>query len=161
MSRFALDRRRGLGLPGVLVCCSLSLACQVAAARNDPLPVPPRMDIEWVEHPPRPWPHARGGAAEGAGPELPSGRIEHWTIGPADRRLSIALQRWCAQTGWQLVWEAERDFPVEVQVGISGTFVEALHQVMDSLSDSDYPLQAVLNPRTQVLRVRHLMGASP
>jgi hypothetical protein len=80
--------------------------------------------------------------------------IDTWQLTVGDRRLSMALQRWSALAGWQLVWEAERDFPMEANVQIHGTFMVALQEVMNSLADSDYPLQAVVNAQTQVLRVR-------
>ena len=82
----------------------------------------------------------------------------NWWLNPQDRRLSIVLQRWSAQAGWQLVWEAERDFPLEVQAELTGSFAEVLSELMDSLADTDYPLQAVMNPRTRVVRVRHRAG---
>jgi hypothetical protein len=127
-----------------------------------------RMDVEWISYPQNPLPSRSGVGAlpnpsrvEGMSPELVepnTGAKSDWQISPADRRLSIVLQRWSAQAGWQLVWEAERDFPVEVRVVLDGSFSEALNEVMSSLSDSDYPLQAVMNAKTRVLRVRHRSG---
>jgi hypothetical protein len=127
-----------------------------------------RMDVEWINSPQSPLPSRSGGGApphsfrgEGESPDLVEPGTEtksEWQINPSDRRLSIVLQRWSAQANWQLVWEAERDFPVEVRVVLDGSFSEALNEVMKSLSDSDYPLQAVMNAKTRVLRVRHRSG---
>jgi hypothetical protein len=127
-----------------------------------------RMDIEWINSPQSPLPSRTGVGApphsfrgEEASPDLVELSTEtksEWQINPSDRRLSIVLQRWSAQANWQLVWEAERDFPVEVRVVLDGSFSEALKEVMKSLSDSDYPLQAVMNAKTRVLRVRHRSG---
>jgi hypothetical protein len=36
---------------------------------------------------------------------------------------------------------------------LEGTFVQVVQTVMDSLNDSDYPLQAALNPSTRVIRI--------
>jgi hypothetical protein len=127
-----------------------------------------RMDIEWASFPQSPLPSVSG-SGQASGPARVDGALKdqidtnagtefEWQLSPSDRRLSIVLQRWSAQTGWQLVWEAERDFPVEVRVLLSGTFSDALHEVMNSLSDSDYPLQAVMNGKTKVLRIRHRSG---
>ena len=128
-----------------------------------------RMDIEWLSYPPSPLPSRSVLGAgplpskgEGSSPEPVEPQAEpksEWQISTSDRRLSIVLQRWSALAGWQLVWEAERDFPVEVRVVLNGSFSEALHEVMNSLSDSDYPLKAVMNAKTRVLRVRHRSGA--
>jgi hypothetical protein len=90
-----------------------------------------------------------------AAPAAPGQAQPHvWALNTADRRLSMALQRWSAVAGWQLVWEAERDFPIEASIELAGSLPEALEKVMNSLADSDYPLQAVMNAQTRVLRVR-------
>ena len=127
-----------------------------------------RMDIEWISSPQNPLPsrsfmgsEQAAARAEDSLPESVEPAAEpksEWQISTSDRRLSIVLQRWSALAGWQLVWEAERDFPVEVQVLLNGSFSEALLEVMNSLSDSDYPLKAVMNAKTRVLRVRHRSG---
>ena len=154
--------RLGLASPGaawcsVLACAGLSFA---ATAGDSPAPGPakaPRapvdMAIEWV-WPTRP-PIQTLPTGEVTTP-VPAalGPIENWTLGPQDRRLSIALQRWTAQAGWQLLWEADRDFPIELEVRLQGALSSVLEQIMSSLQDSDYPLQAVMNPQTRVVRVR-------
>lgn len=127
-----------------------------------------RMDIEWINSPQSPFPSRSGvgtlplaSGVKEANPDLVQPGTEtksEWQINPSDRRLSIVLQRWSAQANWQLVWEAERDFPVEVRVVLDGSFSDALKEVMKSLSDTDYPLQAVMNAKTRVLRVRHRSG---
>lgn len=123
--------------------------------------VPPRaavrMAVEWLpfaQPSAGPMPRARAIAPldQALGPQL------DWLLSPADRRLSIALQRWSALAGWQLVWEAERDFPIEVEVRLQGAFSSVLEEVMGSLSDSDYPLRAVMNTQGRVLRIRHQYG---
>jgi hypothetical protein len=85
------------------------------------------------------------------------GPVQTWTLRTDERRLSQALQRWCSLAGWQLVWDAERDFPIEVDVQMQGHFSSALEWVMKSLQDSDHPLQAVMNAQTRVVRVRRLL----
>lgn len=144
----------------VLGCAGLSWAglslAQTASdppAQNAAGPAPVDMAIEWVR-PIRPPIHALP-TGEPVSPLVAAlGPVEHWTLSPQDRRLSVAMQRWTAQVGWQLLWEAERDFPIEVQVQITGTLSSALEQIMASLQDSDYPLQVVVNTQTRVLRVR-------
>lgn len=150
-----------------LVTCGL--ACQALAApatipdgsnRRGLKPEAPKVDmaIQWLPYVRPPLqastaqtpglaPVQAGAGAALSGPQL-------WTLGIEDRRLSMVLQRWSAQAGWQLVWEAERDFPIEAHVRIHADFLVALEEVMNSLADSDYPLQAVMNPQTGVLRVR-------
>ena len=57
------------------------------------------------------------------------------------------------QAAHAALWDAERDFPIENHIMLEGTFVQVVQTVMDSLNDSDYPLQAALNPSTRVIRI--------
>ncbi len=63
------------------------------------------------------------------------------------------MQRWAAAAGWQLVWEAERDFLVDANLNVEGDFLFAVETAMRSLADTDYPLQATANKGTRVLRI--------
>ncbi len=82
--------------------------------------------------------------------------VSRWSLRIEDRTLYHALSRWAGLVEWQLIWEADRDFPIESNVHVSRTFLGALGLVMDTLRDSDYPLQAVVNAQTRVVRVvRH------
>ena len=128
----------------------LSLAASTAGSRRM-APLPVDMAIEWIPYT-RPPIQPLGGTSNPHPEKL--GRVQTWSLNTEDRRLSMALQRWSAQAGWQLVWEAERDFPIEANIQIQGHFTTALEEVMKTLLDSDYPLQAVMNAQTRVLRVR-------
>ena len=80
-----------------------------------------------------------------------------WSIETADTTLSNTLSRWSRQEKWQLLWEADRDFPILATVYLKGSFQSAILSVMQSLSDSDYPLQAILNPNTRIVRIVRYM----
>jgi hypothetical protein len=94
------------------------------------------------------------GCLDAPAPSVSEAAPNIWRLHTTDRRLSMTLQRWSALAGWQLVWEAERDFPIEANIELAGSFASALEAVMKSLADSDYPLQALMNTQTRVLRVR-------
>lgn len=80
-----------------------------------------------------------------------------WSILNQDKSLYHVISRWSQTANWQLIWDADRDFPIQAQISIDGTFTSAIQMVMDSLNNTDYPLQAVMNPNTRVLSVvRHL-----
>lgn len=82
-----------------------------------------------------------------------------WQVQLTDQTMSIMLRRWAAQAGWQLVWEADRDYPIDSNFSLQGDFLTVLESVMRSVQRSDYPLQAVANTRTRVLRiVRYMDG---
>ena len=73
-----------------------------------------------------------------------------------DRSLYHTLSRWAQAASWQLLWEAERDFPIRAQIRMEGGFTSAVQLVMNSLASTDYPLQAVMNKSTRVISViRH------
>lgn len=80
-----------------------------------------------------------------------------WSLETTDGTLSNTLSRWSRQEKWQLIWEADRDFPILATVYLKGSFQSAVLSVMQSLSDSDYPLQAILNPNTRIVRIVRYM----
>jgi hypothetical protein len=82
----------------------------------------------------------------------PKSKIQH-----PPRALPATLSRWSRQEKWQLLWEADRDFPILATVYLKGSFQSAILSVMQSLSDSDYPLQAILNPNTRIVRIVRYM----
>ena len=82
-----------------------------------------------------------------------------WSLGPSDKKLSVALTRWAQQAGWQMVWEAERDFVIESSLHLSGDFLRSMDAVMQSLADTDYPLQAKANRSTLTLRISRYQDA--
>lgn len=82
-----------------------------------------------------------------------------WSLGPPDKKLSVALTRWAQQAGWQMVWDAERDFVIESSLHLSGDFLRSMDAVMQSLADTDYPLQAKANRSTLTLRISRYQDA--
>ncbi len=156
--------RSGAQWVGAGLCCSVLLAVpglpaapSVISAQSKPKTTdrlkPVDMSIKWFT-PARPAILSRLGtnAVEVASNSI--GPSQVWMFSPTDRTLSMALQRWSAAANWQLVWEADRDFPIEVEIQFEGHFSAVLEQVIKSLQDSDYPLQAVMNAQTRVLRIR-------
>ena len=80
-----------------------------------------------------------------------------WSIETSDVTLSNTLLRWSQQEKWQLIWEADRDFPILATVYLKGNFQSAILSVMQSLAQTDYPLQAILHTPSKVVRiVRHM-----
>lgn len=140
-------------LAKLAVTASVSAAATAALATPTVQPPPVDMAIEWVSYV-RPAISPTSSGADAMQRLDLLGPVQTWTLRTEERRLSQALQRWCSLAGWQLVWDAERDFPIEVEVQMHGQLSSALEWVMKSLQESDYPLQAVMNAQTRVLRVR-------
>jgi hypothetical protein len=79
-----------------------------------------------------------------------------WYLKTQDQTLYHSMSRWAQIANWQLMWEAERDFPIQAQISIEGSFKAAIQVVMNSLAGSDFPLQAVMNDSTRVISIiRH------
>jgi hypothetical protein len=89
--------------------------------------------------------------------EKPVSRV--WDIRLQDVSVRRLLQRWAQDAQYQLIWEATRDFPVQVEVRIEGDFRNAVGAVMEALSVTDYPVQALINSDLRQMRViRYLQG---
>jgi predicted transcriptional regulator len=85
--------------------------------------------------------------------EVNAGTAHLWAISLQDKTLYRVMRRWAAQAQYQLVWQIDRDFPIESEVVFEGSFRKAVAEVMSGVSMTDYPLQAVFNMDTRVLRV--------
>jgi hypothetical protein len=110
--------------------------------------------VEWAK-PPKPTLPNPSGSADPV--RLPSPEPDAvWTLQTQDKTLYHSLSRWAQAAQWQLMWEAERDFPIQAQISIEGSFSAAVQLVMNALSNTDHPLQAVMNEATRVMSiVRH------
>jgi Toxin co-regulated pilus biosynthesis protein Q len=117
-----------------LCCLALALLGVIVPARGaDPavaLPVPPFS-------PP---------AASGASPV-------HWRVLVQDITLEHTLQRWGAQAGYRVKWDAQRNFLIGAPNSVEGTFESALKAVLESagIRQSDYPLEACIYANTPPL----------
>ncbi|WAC71854.1 toxin co-regulated pilus biosynthesis Q family protein [Roseateles sp. SL47] len=116
-------------------------------------------EVEWVRTPrAQPLPARPEGADQDS--VLASMRGEassEWTVELSDHSFRQTLLRWTRIANWQLVWEVDRDFAIDAQVTLNGNFLQALDQAMTSLRDTDYPVQARVNPDTRVVRVVRYM----
>ena len=116
--------------------------------------VPMDLAVEWVHHQQNQV-YANPSWVQVSEPS-DEGEVQIWQVLLQDKTLSQTLFRWAQTAGWQISWDAERDHPIEASIQIQATFVQALKMVMQSLADSEYPLQAVLNPHIRSMRVvRH------
>ena len=69
-----------------------------------------------------------------------------WAVLVQDITLERTLQRWGAQAGVRLKWDAQRNFLIGAPDTIDGTFEAALKTVLGSagIRQSDYPLEACI-----------------
>ncbi len=82
-----------------------------------------------------------------------------WTVQFSDATVRRMLQRWAADAGYQLLWDVPRDFPIEVEMKLSGKFRDVVWLVVKSLAETDAPVQASINMDVRLVRVvRYLNG---
>ena len=153
--------------------CAIATAC--SAQTQDPSISASRvaLEVEWIRSPRAVLSLDSGlttqqravAATQGAKPvvleanTIRTGSRQVWSIEQSEKRLSSALERWAQLAGWQLVWEAERDFAIESNLHLEGEFLKAVGTVMQSLSNTDYPLQAKANSATLTLRISRYQDA--
>jgi hypothetical protein len=134
----------------------LSKPAPIDNKRDDAKASPEEFEIsvEWAKSPQTTLPNLAGAPDAVRLPE--DEPIAVWSLMTQDRTLYHTLSRWAQTANWQLMWEAERDFPIQAQISIEGGFTAAIQLVMNSLASTDYPLQAVMNESTRVISViRH------
>lgn len=121
--------------------------------------VPGYGEVEWIRTPraQAQLSRADAGSQDRALDVLRSEAPSEWTVELSDQTFRQTLLRWTRIANWQLVWEVERDFAIDAQVTLNGNFLDALNQAMTSLRDTDYPVQARVNPDTRVVRVVRYM----
>jgi hypothetical protein len=88
-----------------------------------------------------------------ANPAMSASRL--FDIRLEDETLYLALRRWSAESMFQLVWNAGKDFPAHKTRYIAGSFEQAVEYVMADTASSAYPLHACAYPN-RVMRVLHI-----
>ncbi len=91
--------------------------------------------------------------------QQPDPGVQQWQVRRADVTVRRMLQRWGQEAGWQLVWDAPRDFPIETELQLSGRIEQVVSAVVESLATTDYPVQARINSELRIIRIgRYLEG---
>jgi hypothetical protein len=120
-----IDCRKGLSMNPLspLLAASLAGFVNAASAAEPSLPVAPY-----------------------AGPDAVDASSRRWNVLVQDITLERTLQRWGAQAGVRLKWDAQRNFLIGAPDTIEGTFEMALKTVLNSagIRRSDYPLEACI-----------------
>ncbi len=76
-----------------------------------------------------------------------------WSVLVQDITLARTLERWGAQAGYRVKWDAQRNFLIGAPDSVDGSFETALKTVLDSagIRHSDYPLEACIYANTPPL----------
>jgi hypothetical protein len=78
---------------------------------------------------------------------------QQWQVRRADVSVRRMLQRWGQQAGWQVLWDAPRDFPIETELQLSGRIEQVVSAVVESLAITDFPVQARINSELRIIRI--------
>jgi hypothetical protein len=81
-----------------------------------------------------------------AGPAATDSAPSHWNVLVQDITLARTLERWGAQAGYRVKWDAQRNFLIGAPDSMDGSFETALKAVLNSagIRQSDYPLEACI-----------------
>ncbi len=127
-------------LPGALLACGL-----VAARAGEPLQAATPLSHAVGEPalPVAPYAATRTGDAP----------VVHWAVLVQDITLARTLERWGAQAGVRVKWDAQRNFLIGAPDSVEGTFETALKAILSSagIRQSDYPLEACIYANTPPL----------
>ena len=90
-------------------------------------------------------PYAGGSASEAS--------ATHWSVLVQDITLARTLERWGAQAGYRVKWDAQRNFLIGAPDTLDGSFETALKAILNSagIRQSDYPLEACIYANTPPL----------
>ena len=77
----------------------------------------------------------------------------HWNVLVQDITLARTLERWGAQAGYRVKWDAQRNFLIGAPDSVEGSFETALKTILNSagIRQSDYPLEACIYANTPPL----------
>lgn len=74
-----------------------------------------------------------------------------WELNSADKTVRVGLSRWATKAGWQLIWKANYDMPVEASVSIPGTFEFAVNEVCRASQYTGKQLIAEMHDKNKVI----------
>jgi hypothetical protein len=91
--------------------------------------------------------------ADAIAPEPRRAPAGPWHVLTQDITLARTLERWGAEAGFRVKWDAQRNFLIGAPDSIEGTFETALQSVLGSagIRQSDYPLEACIYANTPPL----------
>lgn len=75
-------------------------------------------------------------------PVDPAKQVRTYRLKFSDVTVRLGMKRWLKETGMQLAYEAQKDFPVPVEGDYTGPISDVMLKLMTSLSESSYPLRA-------------------
>lgn len=75
-----------------------------------------------------------------------------WELVPG--RIKVQIEKWGTTAGYQVIWDASKDFEIGVNAAFNGTFRKAVHNVVESLRESGANVQAKIYEANRVLVIK-------
>lgn len=74
-----------------------------------------------------------------------------WTLDSKDKTVRVGMSRWASEAGWQLVWRADYDMPIEASVSIPGSFEFAVNEICRASQYTGKQLIAEMHDKNKVI----------
>jgi hypothetical protein len=83
----------------------------------------------------------------------PNPPLKTWAITLKDKTLRGALTKWCNMAGWQLVWNVNSDYMINVSWELNGSFESAVNEVLQATKNMEPPLKGIMHDSNKVLEI--------
>lgn len=74
-----------------------------------------------------------------------------WEMKLSDKTVKKTFQRWAKEAGWQLIWNANVDFPISAEMQIEGDFDYAINEVCRASQYTNDKIIGEFHPKNKVI----------
>ena len=67
-----------------------------------------------------------------------------WVVRASDKTIRRTLNRWAKDAGYSVVWGVLQDISIDTDATFSGSFEDAVQSVLEAISASEFPVEAVV-----------------
>lgn len=75
----------------------------------------------------------------------------HWVMSLSDGTVRKALKKWADEAGWQLIWNANIDFPIKASMVIDGPFDYAVNEICRASQSTNTRIVGEFHPKNKVV----------
>ncbi|WP_052942157.1 toxin co-regulated pilus biosynthesis Q family protein [Chromobacterium violaceum] len=124
-----------------------SAACMAGVAKPV-VAAEPSLPLETITLPETSAPVAESLPAEQAMPAA-----DAW-LAERGQSLRTVAQQWARKAGYELVWEADYDFPIAAALRFDGDFLDAMQKLFDAYAAADRPLVVNIYQEQKLVHVQ-------
>ena len=82
---------------------------------------------------------------------IPNKNYGVWEMKISDKTVKKTFQRWAKDAGWQLIWNANIDYPISAGMSIEGDFDYAVDEVCRASQFTDNKIIGEFHPKNKVI----------